>query len=85
MKIGKQTIIQEAKTLVWYIQHANSTKEAIEHTKHYITNTLTARDKEVEEIVKNATVYTGGGSVEEKDHRINKAELLSALNNKAYE
>ena len=50
-----------------------------------ITNTLTARDKEVEEIVNNATVYTGGGSVEEKDHRINKAELLSALNNKAYE
>ena len=41
-----------------------------------------SRDKTCEEImglIGQAKIYTGGSSVNEKDHRINKTELLSKI------
>ena len=40
---------------------------------------ISAREKEIEDEVEKIKTYTGGSSVNEKDKRVNKAEVLSIL------
>ena len=35
----------EAETLIWYIKHANSEEEAIEHTKSILSSTFESGEK----------------------------------------
>ena len=45
-----------------------------------IASAVVAREREISEAVKKMKTYTGGSSVNEKDKRVNKAEVLSIIN-----
>lgn len=45
-----------------------------------IASAVEAREMEISEAVKKMKTYTGGSSVNEKDKRVNKAEVLSIIN-----
>ncbi len=47
---------------------------------HQIASAVEAREMEISEAVKKMKTYTGGSSVNEKDKRVNKAEVLSIIN-----
>ena len=45
----------------------------------FITTAVVKREKEIADEVEKIKTYTGGSSVNEKDKRVNKAEVLSIL------
>jgi len=55
------------------------TEPTIGTVKSFIRELLSQREKEIADEVEKMKTYTGGSSVNEKDKRVNKSEVLSII------